>query len=50
MKELVELESMNLYDESGSEINKEDAFKIITERHPIILHIRKTLERGGIER
>jgi hypothetical protein len=58
MRELVELESMNLYgpevspsgDESGGEISEEDAFKIVTERHPIILEIRKTLERGGIGR
>jgi hypothetical protein len=50
MRELVKLESMNIYNESNGKISEEDALKMVAERHPVIREIRKTLERGGIGR
>jgi hypothetical protein len=49
--ELLKLEVMKLYDESGGQISHQDALERAVERHPIVIEVRQSLERSrGMER
>jgi hypothetical protein len=49
--ELLKLEVMKMHDESDGQISHQDALKKAVERHPIVIDVRKRLERSkGMER
>jgi hypothetical protein len=45
-RELLRLESMRLYDESGGRMSQEDALKEAVERHPVLADMERRLGRG----